>query len=120
LQRSLQQQLVDSANLTEDGLAMKIQLVRRSDEIAKEIEFADLFPPDEVRRFALEALFGYFATDGTHCWPKAGHGSLSDFPVAPCKARIMSDDNNLLHTYDLRDMANDLKLEVIRKPPDPN
>jgi hypothetical protein len=114
-------QFFGSTDLTENGLSMKIQLVRGSAEIAKEIEFADVFPPDEVRRFALEALFGYFDTDGTHCWPRPRHGSLSDFRSAPYEARIISDDSNVLHTYDLRDMANDLRLEVIsRKPSDSN
>jgi hypothetical protein len=103
------------------GLAMKIQLVRGSAEIAKEIEFVDVFPPDELRRFALEALFGYFDTDGTHCWPKPGQGLLCDISDAPREARIINDDEKVLHTYDLRDMANDLRLEVLgRKPPGSN
>jgi hypothetical protein len=98
---------------------MKIQLVRASAEIAKEMEFADVFPPDEVRRFALEALFGYFDTDGAHCWPKPGHGLLSDFSSVPYEARIIGDDCKVLHTYDLRDMASDLGLEILeRKPPE--
>lgn len=100
---------------------MKIQLVRGSAEIAKEIEFADVFPADEVRRFALEALFGYFDTDGMHCWPKPGHGMLSELPRAPHEARIINDDNTVLKTYDLRDMASDLRLQVLRrKPPESN
>jgi hypothetical protein len=103
------------------GLAMKIQLVRASAEIAKEIEFVDVFPPDEVRRFALEALFGYFDTDGTHCWPKPGQGLLSNAPGAPHEARIINDDGKVLHSYDLRDMASDLRLDVLRrKPPESN
>ena len=100
---------------------MKIQLVRGSEEIAKEMEFVNLFPPDEVRRFALEALFGYFDSDGTHCWPKLGQKLLVNAPGSPHEARIINEDGQIVHTFDLRDMANDLRLVVLRqKPPESN
>ena len=98
---------------------MKIQLVRGSEEIAKEMEFVNVFPPDEVRRFALEALFGYFDTDGTHCCPKLGQ--FFNAPGSPHEARIINEVGQIVHTYDLRDMANDLRLVVLRqKPPESN
>ena len=100
---------------------MKIQLVGGSEGIAKEIEFVNVFPPDEVRRFALEALFGYFDTDGTHCWPKLGQELLFNAPGSPHEARIINEVGQIVHTYDLRDMANDLRLVVLkRKPPGSN
>ena len=90
---------------------MKIQLVRGSEEIAKEKEFVNVFPPDEVRRFALEA--SYFDTDGNHCWPKLGQELLFNAPGSPHEARIVNEDGQIVHTYDLRDMANDLRLVVL-------
>jgi hypothetical protein len=94
---------------------MKIQLVRGIEEIAKEIEFVNVFPPDEVRRLALEALFGYFDTDGTHCWPKLGQELLVN--ASPHEARIINEVGQIVHTYDLRDMANDLRLVIVRQKP---
>lgn len=96
---------------------MKIQLVRESAEIAKEIELVNVFPADEVRRFAFEALFGYFDTDGTRCWPKPRSSNASE---TPHEARIIGDDSKLLHTYGLRDMANHFRLEILSRKPEPN
>jgi hypothetical protein len=78
----------------------------------------DALPHDEVRTLALNALFGYFDSDGLGCWRKPGQGLLFNAPAAPYEVKVIADDGAVLHTYDLRDMGKDFGLEIMGRKPD--
>jgi hypothetical protein len=86
---------------------MKINLLRASNTV-KEIEFAATLPALEIQRLAVDLMFENFERNQTHLWPREEdtRGSRHDI-------QILSDEGNLLKSFDIREIANDAGLKFL-------
>jgi hypothetical protein len=86
---------------------MKNNLLRASNTV-KEIEFAATLPALEIQRLAVDLMFENFERNQTHLWPREEdtRGSRHDI-------QILSDEGNLLKSFDIREIANDAGLKFL-------
>jgi hypothetical protein len=86
---------------------MKINLLWASNTV-KEIEFAATLPALEIQRLAVDLMFENFERNQTHLWPREEdtRGSRHDI-------QILSDEGNLLKSFDIREIANDAGLKFL-------
>ena len=84
---------------------MKIRLLRASDTV-KEIEFAATLPALEIQRLAVDLMFENFERDQTHFWPRE-----EDTRGSRHEIHVLSDDGNLLKSFDNRDIVKDSGLK---------
>ena len=86
---------------------MKIRLLRASNTI-KEIEFAANLPPLEIQRIAVDLMFENFERNQTHFWPREEDPRGSRHEI-----HVLSDDGNLLKSFDIREIVKDAGLKFL-------
>jgi hypothetical protein len=91
---------------------MKIKLLRAS-TIVKEIEFAATLPPLEIQRLAVDLMFENFERNQTHLWPRE-----EDIRGSRHEIQVMSDEGNLLKSFDIREIIRDAGLKFLGRKVD--
>ena len=86
---------------------MKIRLLRASNTI-KEIEFAATLPPVEIQRLSVDLMFENFERNETHLWPRE-----EDVRGSRHEIQVISDEGNLLKSFDLREIIKDAGLKFV-------
>jgi hypothetical protein len=86
---------------------MKIRLLRASN-IVKEIEFSAATPPLDIQRLAVDLMFEHYERDQTHVWPRE-----EDIRGSRHEIQVISDEGNLLKSFDLRDIIKDAGLKFL-------
>jgi len=86
---------------------MKIKLLRASDTV-KEIEFAATLPPLEIQRLAVDLMFENFERNQTHLWPRE-----EDIRGSRHEIQVISDEGNLLKSFDVREIIKDAGLKFL-------
>jgi hypothetical protein len=86
---------------------MKIKLLRASNTV-KEIEFAATLPPLEIQRLAVDLMFENFERNQTHLWPRE-----DDIRGSRHEIQVMSDEGNLLKSFDIREIIKDAGLKFL-------
>jgi hypothetical protein len=86
---------------------MKIELLRAS-KIVKQVEFAAALPPLEIRRLSIDLMFENFERNETHIWPRE-----DDTRGARHDVHVVSDEGNLLKSFDIREIANEAGLKFL-------
>lgn len=83
---------------------MKIRLLRGS-HVVKEVEFPANLLPLEVHRLSVDLMFEHFERDATHIWPLEVDSRGSRHEI-----QVISDQGDLLKTFDIREMAKEFGL----------
>jgi hypothetical protein len=91
---------------------MKIKLLRASNTV-REIEFAATLPPLEIQRVAVDLMFDNFERNQTHLWPRE-----EDIRGSHYEIQVISDDGNLLKSFDVREIAKDAGLTFLDRKVD--
>jgi hypothetical protein len=86
---------------------MKISLLCASNTV-KEIEFAATLPALEIQRLAVDLMFESFERDQTHFWPREEDTLGSRHGI-----HVLSDDGNLLKSFDIREIVEDAGLKFL-------
>jgi hypothetical protein len=86
---------------------MKIKLLRASNTV-REIEFATTLPPLEIRQLAVDLMFENFEKNQTHLWPRE-----EDTLGSRHEIQILSDEGNLLKSFDIREIIKDAGLKFL-------
>ena len=86
---------------------MKIKLLRASNTV-KEIEFAATLPAIEIQRLAVDLMFENFERNQTHLWPRE-----EDTRGSRHEIQILSDEGNLLKSFDIREIIKDAGLKFL-------
>ena len=86
---------------------MKIRLLRASNTI-KEIEFAATLPPVDIQRLSVDLMFENFERNETHMWPRE-----EDVRGSRHEIQVISDEGNLLKSFDLREITKDAGLKFV-------
>jgi hypothetical protein len=86
---------------------MKIKLLRASNTV-KEIEFAATLPPLEIQRLAVDLMFENFERNQTHLWPRE-----EDIRGSRYEVQVMSEEGNLLKSFDIREIIKDAGLKFL-------
>jgi hypothetical protein len=86
---------------------MKIKLLRASNTV-KEIEFAATLPALEIQRLAVDLMFENFERNQTHLWPRE-----EDTRGSRHEIQILSDEGNLLKSFDIREIVKDAGLKFL-------
>jgi len=86
---------------------MKIRLLRASNTI-KEIEFAATLPPVDIQRLSVDLMFENFERNETHLWPRK-----EDVRGSRHEIQVISDEGNLLKSFDLREIIKDAGLKFV-------
>ena len=86
---------------------MKIKLLRASNTV-KEIEFAATLPPLEIQRIAIDLMFENFERNQTHFWPRE-----EDTRGSRHEIQILSDEGNLLKSFDIREIIKEAGLKFL-------
>ncbi|MGB8608072.1 hypothetical protein [Bradyrhizobium sp.] len=86
---------------------MKIRLLRASNTI-KEIEFAATLPPVDIQRLSVDLMFENFERNETHMWPRE-----EDVRGSRHEIQVISDEGNLLKSFDLREIIKDAGLKFV-------
>jgi hypothetical protein len=86
---------------------MKIKLLRASNTV-QEIEFAATLPPLEIQRLAVDLMFENFERNQTHLWPRE-----EDIRGSRHEIQVISDDGNLLKSFDVREIIQDAGLKFL-------
>ena len=86
---------------------MKIKLLRASNTV-KEIEFAATLTPLEIQRLAVDLMFENFERNQTHLWPRD-----EDTRGSRHEIQILSDEGNLLESFDIREIVKDAGLKFL-------
>ncbi len=86
---------------------MKIQLLRAS-KIVKEIEFTATMPPLDIQRLSIDLMFENFERNETHLWPRE-----DDTRGAGHEIQVITDDESLLRTLDIRDITKEMGLKFL-------
>jgi hypothetical protein len=86
---------------------MKIKLLRASNTV-KEIEFAATLPPLEIQRLAVDLMFENFERNQTHLWPRE-----EDTRGSRHEIQILSDEGNLLKSFDIREIIKEAGLKFL-------
>ena len=86
---------------------MKIRLLRASNTI-KEIEFAATLPPVDIQRLSVDLMFENFERNETHLWPRE-----EDVRGSRHEIQVISDEGNLLKSFDLREIIKDAGLKFV-------
>jgi hypothetical protein len=92
--------------------AMKIKFLRASNTV-KEIEFAAALPPLEIQRLAVDLMFENFERNQTHLWPRE-----EDIRGSRHEIQVMSDEGNLLQSFDIREIIRDAGLKFLGRSVD--
>jgi hypothetical protein len=88
-------------------VTMKIKLLRASNTV-KEIEFAATLPAIEIQRRAVDLMFENFERNQTHLWPRE-----EDTRGSRHEIQILSDEGNLLKSFDIREIVKDAGLKFL-------
>jgi hypothetical protein len=91
----------------ERSKTMKVKLLRASNTV-KEIEFAATLPPLEIQRLAVDLMFENFERNQTHLWPRE-----EDIRGLRHEIQVMSDEGNLLKSFDIREIIRDAGLKFL-------
>ena len=91
---------------------MKIRLLRASNTI-KEIEFAATLPPVDIQRLSVDLMFENFERNETHMWPRE-----EDVRGSRHEIQVISDEGNLLKSFDLREIIKDAGLKFLGRRTD--
>lgn len=86
---------------------MKIKLLRASNTV-KEIEFAATLPALAIQRLAVDLMFENFERNQTHLWPRE-----EDTRGSRHEIQILSDEGNLLKSFDIREIVKDAGLKFL-------
>jgi hypothetical protein len=86
---------------------MKIKLLRASSTV-KEIEFAPTLPALEIQRLAIDLMFENFERNEAHLWPREEDARGSRYEI-----QILSDEGNLLKSFDIREIAKEAGLKFL-------
>jgi hypothetical protein len=91
---------------------MKVRLLRASN-IVKEIEFSAAMPPLDIQRLAVDLMFENFERNETHLWPRE-----EDTRGSRHEIQVISDEGNLLKSFDIRDIVKDAGLKFLGRKVD--
>lgn len=91
---------------------MKIRLLRGS-HVVKEIEFPAGLPPLEIHRLSVDLMFEHFERNATHIWPLEEDARGSRHQI-----QVISDQGNVLKTFDIREMAKEFGLGFLARKVD--
>jgi hypothetical protein len=97
---------------TKGGTPMKIRLLRAS-KIVKEIEFSAAMPPLDIQRVAVDLMFENFERNQTHLWPRE-----EDIRGSRHEIHVISDEGNLLKSFDIREIVKDAGLKFLGRKVD--
>jgi hypothetical protein len=86
---------------------MKIKLLRASNTV-KEIEFAATLSALEIQRLAVDLMFENFERNQTHLWPRE-----EDTRGSRHEIQVLSDEGNLLKSFDIREIVKDAGLKFL-------
>lgn len=86
---------------------MRIKLLRASNTM-KEIEFGAALSPLEIRRLSIDLMFDTFERNETHLWPRE-----EDVRGSRHEIQVISDEGNLLKSFDVREMIKDAGLKFL-------
>jgi len=86
---------------------MKIKLLRASNTV-KEIEFQATLPPVDIQRLSVDLMFENFERNQTHFWPR-----LEDTRGSRHEIQVISDEGNLLKSFDIREIIKDAGLKFL-------
>jgi hypothetical protein len=86
---------------------MKIKLLRASNTV-KEIEFAATLPPVDIQRLSVDLMFENFERNQTHLWPRE-----EDLRGSRHEIQVLSDEGNLLRSFDIRDIIKEAGLKFL-------
>jgi hypothetical protein len=86
---------------------MNIKLLRASKTV-KEIEFAATSRPLEIQQLAVDLMFENFERNQTHLWPR-----VEDTRGSRHEIQILSDEGNLLKSFDIREITKEAGLKFL-------
>jgi hypothetical protein len=86
---------------------MKIKLLRASNTV-KEIEFPASLPPVDIQRLSVDLMFENFERNQTHFWPRQ-----EDTRGSRHEIQVISDEGNLLKSFDIREIIKDAGLKFL-------
>jgi hypothetical protein len=88
---------------------MKIRLLRASNTV-KEIEFPATLPRDDIQRLSTDLMSKNFERNETHLWPRE-----EDIRGSCHQIQVISDQGNLLKSFDIRKIIKDEGLKFLGK-----
>lgn len=88
---------------------MKIRLLRGS-HVVKEVAFPASLPPLEIHRLSVDLMFEHFERNATHIWPLEEDSRGSRHQI-----QVMSDQGNVLKSFDIREMAKEFGLGFLAR-----
>ena len=91
---------------------MKIKLSRASNTV-KEIEFAATLPPVDIQRLSVDLMFENFERNQTHFCPRE-----EDIRGSRHEIQVISDEGNLLKSFDIRDIIKEAGLKFLGRKVD--
>ncbi len=86
---------------------MRIKLLRASNTV-KEIEFEATLPPVDIQRLSVDLMFENFERNQTHLWPRE-----EDLRGSRHEIQVLSDEGNLLRSFDIRDIIKEAGLKFL-------
>jgi hypothetical protein len=90
-----------------NGVNMKIKLLRAASTV-KEIEFSAILPSVDILRLSVDLMFEHFERSQTHLWPRDEDTRRSRHEI-----RVLSENGNLLKSFDIREITEDAGLKFL-------